>query len=404
MHRTFRYRLYATAEQEERFSQFAGACRFLYNLALEQRERMWTYYRDNGTPLNCFQQINELPQLRAEVDWLKDVSRECQDATLMRLDRAFSAFYAGRGRYPRYQQRGVNDSFQFKGLYCTVTAGPGRWSYVRLPKIGKVKFRDTRPIRGNVRTVTVRRSALGWHVSFACLIEDVAPAKPLENSVGIDRGVANTLALSTGELLSLPDTRSVERRRRAAQRDASRRVRGSRRHALAKKRAASASARIARIRKDWQHKAALSIACRFGHVALEDLNIVGMTAKGRGKRGLNRSIMHQGWGSFARILAYKLEERGGTLVTVNPAYTSQTCSWCGTIDKLSRESQSRFVCRNCGFEEHADINASLNILRRSTARVEGTRWRPGEARTIDAEALEGESTTTLRALSSSEHI
>lgn len=103
------------------------------------------------------------------------------------------------------------------------------------------------------------------------------------------------------------------------------------------------------------------------------------------KRGLNRSILNQGWGAFARILAYKLEERGGTLVLVNPAYTSQTCSECGTIDKESRESQAVFKCRHCGHEAHADTNAALNILRRNTASmgVEGLHLRPDEALTVD---------------------
>jgi putative transposase len=141
---------------------------------------------------------------------------------------------------------------------------------------------------------------------------------------------------------------------------------------------AKLAARGARIRRDWQHRTTLGIARRFGTVVIEDLKVRNMTASASGtvdepgrnvrqKTGLNRSILNQGWRAFETLLAYKLEERGGTLVTVDPAYTSQTCSACGTVDRESRESQAVFACRHCGFRDHADHNAAINILRRNTA-------------------------------------
>lgn len=142
------------------------------------------------------------------------------------------------------------------------------------------------------------------------------------------------------------------------------------------------SAKIARVRADWQHKASHSIAERFGIVAVEDLKIANMSASGRGKRGLNRSILNQGWGAFATKLAYKLEERGGSLVKVNPAYSSQTCSDCGAVDSASRKNQADFACTSCGFAANADHNAAIIILRRSTPSVEETGYGPDEARTM----------------------
>lgn len=101
---------------------------------------------------------------------------------------------------------------------------------------------------------------------------------------------------------------------------------------------------------------------------------------GIGKRGLNRSILEQGWTLFANMLEYKLEARGGRVEYVNPAYTSQTCAECGSIDKRSRESQASFRCVDCGHTAHADTNAAVNILRRSPASVEGAGYGPAEAR------------------------
>ncbi len=105
----------------------------------------------------------------------------------------------------------------------------------------------------------------------------------------------------------------------------------------------------------------------------------------RQKAGLNRAILNQGWGGFETILAYKIAERGGELFTVDPAYTSQTCSACGAVDSASRESQARFSCRHCGFAIHADHNAAINILRRNTAsmRMEDGHQPACEVRTRD---------------------
>lgn len=389
MFRAFRYRLYPTPEQEQKFREIAGVCRFVYNLALEQREREWTHYRDNGVHLNLFQQINELTLLRAEVDWIRAVPRACEEAALRDLDRGFANFFAGRGRYPTFHRRGINESFRLRGYDSRVTPISEKWSTVRVAKVGPVKFRDTRPRPGKVKTVTVILDALGWFVSFACEIEH----KPPDNSfpaVGMDRGIANTLALSTGEMMSLPRALPrIDAQRRRAQRTVARRVKGSNRRKRAVRRVAALSARIARIRRDWHHKVSTQIADRFGTVVMEDLKVVNMTARGRGKHGLNRSILNQGWSSFATLLSYKLEERGGALVTVPAAYSSQTCSACGTVDSRSRESQARFVCRHCGFEGHADTNAAIVLLRRNTAsqRVEGSHWRPDEARTDHQSAL-----------------
>ena len=98
------------------------------------------------------------------------------------------------------------------------------------------------------------------------------------------------------------------------------------------------------------------------------------------KRGLNRSILAQGWHAFAAMLEYKLAERGGQVFFVDPAYTSQTCSACGCINRESRKSQASFLCVDCGHEAHADVNAAINILRRSPAGVEGAGCGPVEAR------------------------
>lgn len=373
INRGFRYKIAPTAEQEALFRQFSGVCRLVYNLALEQRQTWGRRHR-----IGYVQQARDLTALRVHYDWIAAVSQTCQQQALRDLDKAFANFFAGRSKYPTPRKRGINDSFRFQGREVEIRKLNNKWSVARLPKVGWVKFRDTRHMPGRLLNVTVSSDALGWHLSFAREIEHEAPAN-ICPPVGIDRGVASTLTLSTGEMLSVPASlEAIERRHRSAQRVVARRKKGSRRRLKAIQRCARLSAKRSRIRKDWNHKASRSIASRFGTVVLEDLRISNMTASARGtieapgknvrqKAGLNRSILNQGWSNFATILGYKLKERGGTLVTVDPAYTSQTCSECGTVDRGSRESQAVFSCRHCGFRTNADHNAAINILRRNTS-------------------------------------
>jgi putative transposase len=204
-----------------------------------------------------------------------------------------------------------------------------------------VRFRDTRPLRGVVKNVTVTLDGNGWHIAFACAIEHVVPANRCP-ALGIDRGVANTLALSAPlhigkrsfDRLSLPDSlECIGKQKRHAQRVLARRKKGSKRRLKQLRRLARLSARQARIRNDWQHRRSFQIAQQFGDVALEDLNIKNMTASAKGtieqpgrnvgaKASLNRAILRQGWHGFVVKLAYKLEERGGALSIVAAAYTT----------------------------------------------------------------------------------
>ena len=146
-------------------------CRLVYNLALEQRATWGRKHR-----LGCVAQAADLTKLRAGADWVRAVSVSCQQQALRDLDRAFSNFFAGRASFPRPRRRGVDDSFRFPGREFETRRLNANWSAVRLPKIGWVKFRDSRPMRGALKNVTVSRDPLGWHVAFAREIAHEAPA------------------------------------------------------------------------------------------------------------------------------------------------------------------------------------------------------------------------------------
>ena len=285
--------------------------------------------------------------------------------------------------------KGVHDSFrvpQDKGAIKTRKINAD-WSAVRLPKLGWIKYRAHREIEGEICNATVSLKSGHWWVSIqtAREIEVYPSALP---PVGIDRGVAALVALSNGEIVDPVNALAKHSRRLTnAQRCLARRRKGSNRWKRQKAHVNSLYAKVANTRKDQLHKVSLNIARQFGTVVIEDLKTRSMTASASGtveepgrnvsqKSGLNRAILDKGWRMFETMLAYKIQERGGALVRVNPAYTSQTCSCCGVVDRNSRESQAEFRCTACGHTENADCNAAKNILR-AGARPQSAPSEPG---------------------------
>lgn len=373
-HRAFQYRLYPTAAQGARLSEWVGAVRFIYNLALEQRR---TYWRP-GRRFNFVTQGREITDLRGEVEWLADAPRAPLDQALRDLDEAYRNWWGGRARAPTPRKLGPNDSMRFpEPENFTVRRTSRRWGVLKVPKLGNVAIRLDRDHVGRVCSMTVSRRAGQWFAAIQCEVETDKPASA-GAPVGIDRGVSVFAALSTGELIAPANVgRRAGKALARAQRSMARRVKGSNNRRRARLRVARLHQRVANARKDFLHKITTTIAKNHGVVVIEALKVQNMTRSAAGtvespgrnvrqKAGLNRSILDQGWGQFRTLLAYKLEERGCRLIEVNPAYTSQTCSACGVIDADSRRDQ-RFACRACGHEAHADTNASLNILRRGTA-------------------------------------
>jgi len=376
IYRGYTLLLKPTQEQNVRLEQFAGVCRLLWNLALEQRLNHWRQYQKvTGDNLNFYTQQTQLKYLRAEFSFIKDVSQQCQVHILQALDQAFKEAFKGTKGYPQFKKKGSNDSFTFSGREVTFERLNKRWGRVKLPKIGWVKVRLNRMPKGKFTEVTVSKTVLGWQVSIGTKVEgDLADNG---QSVGIDRGVATPLMLSDGTAYFLPEqVELLDRKARKAQRIASKRKRGSRRQEKARRRVTQLRAKQARVRKHWAHTTTTTIAKNFGTVMIERLRTRDMTKSASGtkaqpgrnvaqKSGLNRSILNVGWYQIEQMLFYKAFK----IVKVNPAYTSLTCSSCGTVDKEGRKNQASFVCRHCGFRCHADLNAAINIKNRGSTPV-----------------------------------
>lgn len=368
--RAAKFRMEPTAEQAAWLSQTAGACRYVYNLALEQRRDHWR----PGRKFSYVQQAAEITACRSDTDWLKAAPVHALQCALRAVDAAFERFFAGIGGYPRMKSRGDDDGFRLPDpSYLGFKRLSKRMGAVKLPKIGWIKVRDWRALPGELRNVAITRRAGHWYVSIQCRREVPTPAKSALPPAGLDRGVKVFAALSSGDKIEpINAFKGIQVKLAKLQHRLARKTKFSANWRKLKAKISRLHLRAANARKDFLHKRSTEIAKSHGIVKVEALNVRGMSASAAGtaeapgrnvaqKSGLNRSILDQGWSMFRDLLRYKLAERGGELVEVPAAYTSQTCSCCGHVDAASRNGE-RFKCARCGHEDHADTNAAKNIL------------------------------------------
>ena len=363
-----RYRLVPSPAQEAMLREHCGHARYVWNLAVEQH-RHWRLGRKSAP--GYLEQCRQLTAARAEHPWLAAGSHMVQQQALRDFAQALANYLGGTHDRPSWRKIGRDEGFR------VVAVRPGhvrrlsrRVGEVRVPKAGWVRFRWSRAVPPEAKSYRVTLDRAGrWHIAFAVIPEPIAgPGNG--QTVGIDRGVAVSAALSTGEMLTAPGLSARRNKRlRRLQRRLARAKRGSNRRAGVKLTVARLRAREVDARKDWAEKASTDIARRFDIIRVEDLRIRSMTRSAKGtagapgqnvrqKAGLNREILRSGWG----LLARRLEDKPpGRVEKIRPAFTSQRCSACGHVDAESRESQARFVCTACGFADHADVNAARNI-------------------------------------------
>ena len=274
---------------------------------------------------------------------------------------------------PSWRKAGRNEGFRIvgrRGHKWDVRRVSRRVGEVRVPKAGWVRFRWSRPVPPGVKSYRVTMDRAGrWHVAFAAIPEPLtAPGNG--QIVGVDRGVAVSAALSTGELPCVPHPGTHEQKRvLRLQRRLARAKRGSNRRRRVRLTLARLKARQADRRKDWAEKISTDLARRFDLIRVEDLDVKSMTRSARGtpqepgrnvrqKAGLNRSIRASGWGVLVRRM---YDKAPGRVEKIRPAFTSQRCSVCGHVAAESRKSQALFACVACNFTLNADVNAARNI-------------------------------------------
>lgn len=319
-------------------------------------ERSETYKATGKSP-SAYTQITQLPTLKhqEETVWLNTVHSQVLQDAILDLDDAFGRFFSKQNSYPKFKSKhGRKHSFSYpQGVKV-------RDNNVWLPKIGWVKFRQSREVQGTIKRATVRCKASGWYVSWLCEVEIEIPdpvAITSENSVGIDLGSIDLVTLSDGRKKGNPrHFRAAERKLARAQRSLSRKQKGSNRRAKQKQRVARLHEKVANCRKDDLHKLSSQLIRENQAVFVEDLNAVGIAKR------MGKSAHDAGWSELVRQPEYKAAWQGKTFVQIGRYFpSSKICSCCGYKHANLELSQRTWTCPSCGAVHDRDINAAVNV-------------------------------------------
>jgi putative transposase len=355
--RAYRCRFYPSPEQAAELSRTFGCVRLVWNKALDARTSAWYQRRER---LSYVQSSAMLTRWKAGDDlaFLNEVSCVPLQQALRHLQGAFASFWDRRSGYPRFKSR------RHSRASAEYTRSAFRWrdGELALAKMSEpLDIRWSRPLPAGAEpsTVTVSRDPAGrWHVSLLCECP-VAVLPPLETAVGIDAGITTLLTLSTGEKIANPRHERRDRLRLAkAQRNLSRKARGSANRAKARVQVARVHARIADRRSDHLHKLSTRIIRENQTVVIEDLPVRNMVAS----HTLARAISDASWSEFRRMLEYKADWYGRTVVAIDRFYpSSKACSACGHIAASMPLRVRDWACTACGAIHDRDANAAVNI-------------------------------------------
>ena len=369
--KSYQYELIPNGEQVRKLKQFCGCCRFVFNKGLEEVKK---YYETTGHFLNYVQLAAFLPKWKQDADWLKDCNAQALQQSMKNLSRALMNFSAGRANFPRFKAKGKKDSCRFtQGI--KLDGGNNR---IYLPKIGWVRYRNSRTIIGTIKNVSVTAKCGKWYVSIQTEYEQETPVHTGDD-IGIDMGIVRFATLSNGQYFNPVNAFKILKGRLAKlQRQLKRKTKGSNNWKKLVAKLSKLHHRIANIRKNFLHQISNTISKNHATVYVEDLQVKNMSKSAKGtvekhgkmvkqKSGLNRAILDQAWYEFRRQLEYKLRWRGGQLIPVSPQYTSQCCPACGHTAKENRTTQALFACVQCGYSNNADVVGAMNVLQRGRA-------------------------------------
>jgi putative transposase len=393
----YSYRVYpATSAGRGALARTFGCVRVVFNDGLRAREDAYKAglpYLSDGELSRRLTLVKRTPE-RA---WLGEVSAVVLQQSLADLNRAYANYFRDlrrvkaarargekarlRVRKPRFKSRRHEQAVRFTANSRFRLLPDG---CLRLPGIGDLKVRWSRPLPSAPSSVTITLDGAGrYHASFVVEVAE-APPPPVDAAVGVDLGLTAFAALSTGEKVDNPRwLRARERALRRSQRNMARKQKGSKNQEQARRRVAKHHARVADARRDFHHQLSTRLVRDHQTVCVETLNVAGL-----GRSNLAKSVHDAGWGQFTRMLEYKARLYGRTLVKVDRWYpSSQVCSACGRDDGRKPLKVRTWTCPGCGTTHDRDLNAARNVLAAGLAVAAcGGRVRPGAIPAVAGEA------------------
>jgi putative transposase len=353
MKTAYKFRIYPNRQHVAQLELTLDTCRHLYNQALADRKNA---YEVEGISRTYEDQAAMLVAEKKDGNFKGVFSQVLQDV-LRRLDKSFKAFFrrvknGEKPGYPRFKGKEWYKSFTYPQIGYKLEG-----SKLTLSKIGSIRIFKHREIEGKIKTCTIKKDNLGhWYAILVSEKEDVALVEP-KTAIGADVGLNSLVALSTGETVEYPRYYiQAENKLAVAQRNLSRKKKGSGNRLKAKIKVAKLHLKIQNHRDEFLHQVSRKIVDSADLIVFENLNIQGMLKN----HHLAKHIQDHAWGKLIQFTQSKAAKAGKMVELVEARYTSQKCSQCGMMVPKTLADRVH-ICPNCGLELDRDINASINI-------------------------------------------
>jgi putative transposase len=355
VNKAYKFRFYPNKEQEKVLSQTFGCTRVAYNWCLNLRKEQYT---NNGKSINYHESSSLFTTLKKteEYKWLNEVSCVPLQQSLRHCNTAFLNFFAKRSAFPKFKKKSDKQSIEY--TKSAFKFENGKLKLAKMKTALKIKW--SRKFEGSPTTVTVSKNPDGKYFVSMLITEKIKPLNPTKNKVGIDLGINDIVVTSDGFKSGNPkNTKRYEERLAKAQKKLSKKTKGSNRYKKQKLKVAKLHAKISNSRNDFLHKLSTDIVRKNQVICTETLVVKNMIKN----KKLSKALSDASFGSFLRMLEYKCEWYGRTLVGIDRWYpSSKTCSACGYIHNRLQLRDRTWTCENCNTVLDRDLNASKNIL------------------------------------------